>query len=77
MTSVSMTINGPAPMLLGFFMNAAIDQQCELYIKANNLETEVEEKINEIYKKKGTESTEIPRRFARRKQRIGIDAYWE
>ena len=54
MTSVSMTINGPAPMLLGFFMNAAIDQQCELYIKANNLEAEVEEKINEIYKKKGT-----------------------
>ncbi|GAB3171402.1 methylmalonyl-CoA mutase family protein [Telluribacter humicola] len=31
-TSVSMTINGPAPMLLGFFLNAAIDQQCELYI---------------------------------------------
>lgn len=54
MTSVSMTINGPAPMLLGFFMNAAIDQQCEHYIKENNLEVEVEEKINEIYKKKGT-----------------------
>ncbi|RZM09869.1 MAG: methylmalonyl-CoA mutase, partial [Pedobacter sp.] len=30
-TSVSMTINGPAPMLLAFFMNAAIDQQCEKY----------------------------------------------
>ena len=28
-TSVSMTINGPAPMFLAFFMNAAIDQQCE------------------------------------------------
>ncbi|MDI1256082.1 MAG: methylmalonyl-CoA mutase family protein [Flavobacterium sp.] len=55
LTSVSMTINGPAPMLLGFFMNAAIDQQCELYIKANGLEDEVAEKINEIYKKKGTE----------------------
>ena len=55
MTSVSMTINGPAPMLLGFFMNAAIDQQCELYIKENNLEEEVTEKINEIYKKKGVE----------------------
>jgi isobutyryl-CoA mutase len=53
MTSVSMTINGPAPMLLGFFMNAAIDQQCEIYIKENNLEVEVLEKINEIYKKKG------------------------
>jgi methylmalonyl-CoA mutase len=36
-TSVSMTINGPAPMLLGFFMNAAIDQNCEKYIKANGL----------------------------------------
>ena len=32
-TSVSMTINGPAPMVLAFFLNAAIDQQCELYIK--------------------------------------------
>ena len=54
MTSVSMTINGPAPMLLGFFMNAAIDQNCEKYIIENNLQVEVEEKINEIYKKKGT-----------------------
>ncbi|OZV67962.1 methylmalonyl-CoA mutase family protein [Winogradskyella aurantia] len=53
MTSVSMTINGPAPMLLGFFMNAAIDQQCELYIKENDLEKEVEDKINKIYKNKG------------------------
>lgn len=52
MTSVSMTINGPAPMLLGFFMNAAIDQQCELYIKANGLEAEVENKIKAIYKGK-------------------------
>ena len=54
MTSVSMTINGPAPMLLGFFMNAAIDQNCEKYIKENNLETEVEAKIEAIYKKKVT-----------------------
>ncbi|MBU2060621.1 MAG: methylmalonyl-CoA mutase family protein, partial [Bacteroidetes bacterium] len=53
LTSVSMTINGPAPMLLGFFMNAAIDQQCELYIKANDLEKEVESKIKAIYKEKG------------------------
>lgn len=52
-TSVSMTINGPAPMLLGFFMNAAIDQQCELYIKAEGLEKEVNEKIEAIYKAKG------------------------
>jgi isobutyryl-CoA mutase len=31
-TSVSMTINGPAPMMLAFFMNAAIDQQCEKWL---------------------------------------------
>jgi len=49
MTSVSMTINGPAPMLLGFFMNAAIDQQCEKYIKKNGLEAEVTAKIEKIY----------------------------
>ena len=42
-TSVSMTINGPAPVLLAFFMNAAIDQQCEKYIEANGLWPQVEE----------------------------------
>ncbi|MET0635989.1 MAG: methylmalonyl-CoA mutase family protein [Chitinophagaceae bacterium] len=36
MTSVSMTINGPAPMILAFFMNAAIDQQCEKWLDENN-----------------------------------------
>ncbi|VAW13378.1 B12 binding domain / kinase domain / Methylmalonyl-CoA mutase [hydrothermal vent metagenome] len=55
MTSVSMTINGPAPMLLGFFINAAIDQNCEKYIKENGLEKEVENKIGKIYGKKGPE----------------------
>ena len=54
-TSVSMTINGPAAMLLGFFMNAAIDQQCEKYIKANGLEAEVEKKIADLYKESGVE----------------------
>ncbi len=53
LTSVSMTINGPAPMLLGFFMNAAIDQQCEKYIKEQGLESEVKQKIEEIYSSKG------------------------
>ncbi|MDN3586920.1 methylmalonyl-CoA mutase family protein [Pedobacter aquatilis] len=51
-TSVSMTINGPAPMLLGFFMNAAIDQQCEKYIIENGLEEEINNKIDSIYKTK-------------------------
>ncbi|UXX80248.1 methylmalonyl-CoA mutase family protein [Reichenbachiella carrageenanivorans] len=49
-TSVSMTINGPAATICAFFMNAAIDQQCELYIKENGLEQDVEKKIAAIYK---------------------------
>ncbi|MEP2280363.1 methylmalonyl-CoA mutase family protein [Maribacter sp.] len=52
-TSVSMTINGPAATIAAFFMNAAIDQQCEKYIKANGLESEVNKKIDDIYKKLG------------------------
>lgn len=41
-TSVSMTINGPAPMLLAYFINAAVDQECEVYIKEQGLESKVE-----------------------------------
>ncbi|PLX11186.1 MAG: methylmalonyl-CoA mutase, partial [Marinilabiliales bacterium] len=54
-TSVSMTINGPGPMMTAFFMNAAIDQECEVYIKENGLTEEVENKIQQIYKDKGIE----------------------
>ncbi|MCU0285238.1 MAG: methylmalonyl-CoA mutase family protein [Acidobacteria bacterium] len=52
-TSVSMTINGPAPIMTAFFMNAAIDQECEIYIKENGLAKQVQEKIDQIYKEKG------------------------
>ncbi|MFN2456972.1 MAG: methylmalonyl-CoA mutase family protein [Chitinophagaceae bacterium] len=48
-TSVSMTINGPAPMILAFFMNAAIDQQCEKYILENGLKDEVNAIIEAKY----------------------------
>ena len=53
-TSVSMTINGPAPILLAFFMNTAIDQECEKYIFKNKLEKKIEKEIEDFYKKKGT-----------------------
>jgi isobutyryl-CoA mutase len=52
-TSVSMTINGPAAVICAFFMNAAIDQQCEKFIKENGLEDKVEEKLRSIYEDKG------------------------
>jgi methylmalonyl-CoA mutase len=48
-TSVSMTINGPAPMLLAFFMNAAIDQQAEKWIADKGDWKVVEEAFQKKY----------------------------
>ncbi len=62
-TSVSMTINGPAPILLAFFMNAAIDQQCEKYILENNLREEVnrliESKFGPLPRYLGTDGNNV------------------
>ena len=55
LTSVSMTINGPAPMLLAFFMNAAIDQNVEKYIAEHKLEAKVEEVLKAKFDDKGLE----------------------
>ena len=52
-TSVSMTINGPAPMLLGFFLNAAVDQSCEKWIKSQGQEAAIERKIDALYAERG------------------------
>ena len=49
-TSVSMTINGPAPMMLAFFMNAAIDQQVELHLKESGQWEAAEKKIKAYFK---------------------------
>ena len=51
-TSVSMTINGPAPMILAFFMNAVIDQQVEIYLKKEGAWGSAELKIQEFFKGK-------------------------
>jgi isobutyryl-CoA mutase len=42
-TSVSMTINGPAPMILAMFMNTAIDQQVEKFQRKNGREPDTQE----------------------------------
>jgi methylmalonyl-CoA mutase len=52
-TSVSMTINGPAPMLLGFFLNAAVDQQCERYLREQGLAAAALEQIEATYRAAG------------------------
>ncbi len=72
MTSVSMTINGPAPMLLGFFMNTAIDQNCEKYIVENGLEDEVEKKIATIYKEKGVDRPKYHGKLPESNNRLGL-----
>ena len=61
-TSVSMTINGPAPMILAFFMNTAIDQQVELYLKKNGLWDEAQERIDAYFegKKRPEYANELP-----------------
>lgn len=48
-TSVSMTINGPAATVLAFFMNVAVDQQCEKYIREQGMEQVVADKLAEKY----------------------------
>lgn len=53
-TSVSMTINGPAPAMLAFFMNAAIDQQCEKYLVREGKADETRNRIQALYNEKGT-----------------------
>ncbi|MGB7859410.1 MAG: methylmalonyl-CoA mutase family protein [Acidimicrobiia bacterium] len=61
-TSVSMTINGPAPMILAFFMNAAIDQACETYITENDLWDDIDSRIDRIFSgsKRPTYHGELP-----------------
>jgi methylmalonyl-CoA mutase len=53
LTSVSMTINGPAPVLMAMFLNTAIDQQCEKYIIENNLIQKAKSIIDNKYAKAG------------------------
>ncbi|MBS0387172.1 MAG: methylmalonyl-CoA mutase family protein [Proteobacteria bacterium] len=47
-TSVSMTINGPAPIILAMFMNTAIDQRVERYLKDHNRWAAAEQRIAEL-----------------------------
>lgn len=57
-TSVSMTINGPAPMILAMFMNTAIDQEVERYLKENGKWEEAQKKIQKYFKERGVDAPE-------------------
>ena len=45
-TSVSMTINGPAPAILAYFLNTAIDQQLDKFRQAQQREPDAEETVD-------------------------------
>jgi len=72
MTSVSMTINGPAPTMVGYFMNAAIDQECELYIKEIGIEAEIEAKIAKHYKERGTKRPKYQGKLPKGNNGLGL-----
>ncbi|HXA01254.1 MAG TPA: methylmalonyl-CoA mutase family protein, partial [Cytophagaceae bacterium] len=71
-TSVSMTINGPAPIILAFFMNAAIDQQCEKYIVKNGLEQKIKGKIKNIYAERGQPLPSYSGKLPEGNNRLGL-----
>jgi len=71
-TSVSMTINGPAPMLVGYFMNTAIDQQCEIYIRKHGLQEEVEKKMDELFKKQGRDKPQYQGKLPKGNNGLGL-----
>jgi len=71
-TSVSMTINGPAPMLVGYFMNTAIDQQCEIYIRKHGLQEEVEGKMDELFKKQERDKPQYQGKLPKGNNGLGL-----
>jgi len=72
LTSVSMTINGPAPMILAYFMNAAIDQECEKYILKNNLENKIKQKISKINKQKAVQNPKYQGKLPKGNNGLGL-----
>jgi methylmalonyl-CoA mutase len=74
-TSVSMTINGPAPIILAMFMNTAIDQQVEKYLKEDPAcWAEAEKKIAKIFEGRGMDQQSRPRTTATSPRRTTASA---
>jgi methylmalonyl-CoA mutase len=74
-TSVSMTINGPAPMLLAFFMNAAIDQQCEKWLEQEGKWSLAEAAFEKKYGKNASpqyNNTSFPNRLPEGNNGLGL-----
>ncbi|HKI98892.1 MAG TPA: methylmalonyl-CoA mutase family protein [bacterium] len=55
-TSVSMTINGPAPVMLAFFLNTAVDQQVERHLKATGQWEAAQQRMAAFFAERGAEA---------------------
>ena len=71
-TSVSMTINGPAPMILAMFMNTAIDQEVERYLKEQGDWEDVQKKIKTYFKEKGSTQPQYQDRLSQTNDGFGL-----
>ncbi|MBW4051186.1 MAG: methylmalonyl-CoA mutase family protein [Proteobacteria bacterium] len=59
-TSVSMTINGPAPMILAMFMNTAVDQRVEHYLRGEGRWGEAQRRIAQLHREAADRGIEPP-----------------
>lgn len=71
-TSVSMTINGPAPMILAMFMNTAIDQEVERYLQKQGKWEEAQKKIDNYFSKKEVPKPEYKGELPATNDRFGL-----
>ena len=71
-TSVSMTINGPAPMILAMFMNTAIDQEVERYLKENGKWEEAQKRIEEHFEERGVDKPEYSNELPKTNEGFGL-----
>ncbi len=71
-----MTINGPAPMLLGFFMNALSTSNVRFTLKRTDLKKKLKKKIDNIYKDKRMERPRYNGDVTRRQQRTWLNVSW-
>ena len=71
-TSVSMTINGPTQIILGFFFNTAIDAECERYLKKHDQWKCTQKKINTWFKNKKVTPTHYRQNQTNNNNGIGL-----
>ncbi len=71
-TSVSMTINGPAPVLLAFFFNTAVDQAVERHLRETGGMEEAKKKLRTFYTERGGSVPSYRRELPKGHDHLGL-----